>query len=267
MHKVKFSYTRPGADRRHYINEDDVKVILERLPSELWRTLKAVYFNDVSEGGKTYGYVNQGRREIAICALPPRVSLRWARSAGDPDQYGAIKGTQWPTLAIRRYQLYYTFLHELGHLQVVRPDKKDPDRKYGGEKVAHEFANYWRKKLWAEKNNHPDPIHNPPSKKELNLLESGWTKAHNLYKKGLNLDNAKDRERAMSYYRQAIEAYPNHTQALERLGVLTHEQGEKDSDKPALKQAERWLKHALSIDPLLPYAGKYLEMVRKGLAG
>jgi tetratricopeptide (TPR) repeat protein len=267
MHRVKFSYTKPHSDRRHYINEDDVKVIFGRLPHELWQTLKAVHYNDRSGRDMTLGYVNQGRREIAICALPPRVSLRWARSAGDPDQYGAIKGTQWPTLAVRRYQLYYTFLHELGHLQVVRPDKKDPDRKYGGEKTAHEFANYWRKKLWKEKFDHPDPIHNSPSKQELRLLKRGWTKAHNLYKKGLNLDNAGDTEKAITYYREAIEIYPDHTQSLEAIGALTYNVKKKIGDIETFRQIEAWLQHALSIDPLLPRAGNYLRKVRKRLAG
>jgi tetratricopeptide (TPR) repeat protein len=267
MYRVKFSYSRPGADRRHYINADNVTVILGRLPHELWHMLRAVHFNDRARGKVILGYVNKGRREIAICALPPRVSMKWARSSGDANHYGAIRGAQWPTLAVRRYQLYYTFLHELGHLQIVLPDKTNPRRKYMGERKAHEFANYWRKKLWAKEFDHPDPVHNPPSKEELRLLKSGWIKAHNLYKKGLNLDNAKDTEKAMSYYRQSIEIYSDHTQALERLGMLTCEQGENKSDKPALKQAKAWLGHALSIDPLLPHAGKYLKLVRERLAG
>lgn len=262
MHKIKFSYTKPGADRRHYINEDDVGVILGRLPYELWQMLKTVHFNDRSVGSRWLGYVNKGRREIAICAQAPRMSLR----RGGPDRYGAVEGAQWPTLAVRRFMLYDTFLHELGHLQIILPDRSNPRRKYAGETKAQEFANYWRKKLWAKKFNHLDPVHNPPSKQELHLLKSGWIKAHNLYKKGLNLDNAKDTERALSYYRQATETYPDHTQALERLGMLTYNQGEKDSNKAALKQAEAWLRHALSIDPLLPHAGKYLQMVKKHLA-
>ena len=70
----------------------------------------------------------------------------------------------------------------------------------------------------------------------------------------------------MSYYRQAIEKYHDHTQALERLAVLTYQQNEKNSNTPALKQAQGWLQHALSIDPLLPRARKYLELVQKRLA-
>lgn len=265
MHKVKFSYTKPGADRRHYINEDDVSVLLRRLPYELWQMLNVVYFNDLSWGARRLGYVDQGRREIAICAQPQRTSMKWARSGASPDQYGAIDGAQWPTLAVRRYQLYYTFLHELGHLQIVHPERSQRHRKYALEKEAHLFANHWRKKLWAEKFVHPDPIHNPPSKEELHLLKSGWIKAHNLYKKGLNLYNANDTEKAISYYRQAIEIYPDHTQALEAIGILTYNVKKMIGDIKTFRQIEAWLQHALSIDPLLPRARKYLESVRKRL--
>ena len=265
MHKVKFSYSILYCDRRHYINKGDVRVILNRLPYELWHMLKGVHFNDQSHGGKTLGYVNLGHREIAICALPPRMSLKWARSAGDPNQYGAIKGAQWPTLAIRRYQLYYTFLHELGHLQIILPNKSNPNRKYAGETKTHLFTNYWRKKLWAEKFDHPDPVHNPPTDEELNLLKRCWVKAHLLYKKGHNFDMSNDIEKAMMYYLQAIQIYPNHTQALERIGMLTYNKNEHNDNVESLRQVEGWLKHALSIDPLLPHARQYLELVQKRL--
>jgi hypothetical protein len=265
MHEVKFSYTKPHGDRRHYINEFDVRVILRRLPYELWQTLKAVYLNDRSGGANRLGYVNQGRREIAICAQPQRTSMKWAPSAGEPEQYGAVKGAQWPTLAVRRYQLYYTFLHELGHLQIVHPERSQRRRKYALEKEAHLFANHWRKKLWAEKFNHRDPVHNRPTKEESDLIQRCWVKAHFLFKKGLRVENPKDFSKCLDYFHQAIEIYPNHTQALERIGMLTYEQNESNGSTEALRQAEAWLQHALSIDPLLPHAGKYLELVRRRL--
>lgn len=168
IHKVKFSYTQPDADRRHYINEVDVKVVLSRLPHELWQMLKAVHFNDHSIGDRRFGCVNKGRRVIAICALPPRAGLGW-----NHELYGDLKGAQWPTRALRRSQLYDTFLHELGRLQIILPDRSNPGRKYAGETKAREFANYWRKKLGTERFDHPDPIHNPPSKEELRLLRRG----------------------------------------------------------------------------------------------
>lgn len=67
--QVKFSLSIPGADRIHHVNEDDIRVILSRLPVDLCRRLRAVHFNDRSRGARVLGYVNRGRREIALCAL------------------------------------------------------------------------------------------------------------------------------------------------------------------------------------------------------
>ena len=36
---------------------------------------------------------------------------------------------------------------------------------------AQEFANQWRARLWEEPFDHPDPVHNPPSALEMELLE------------------------------------------------------------------------------------------------
>lgn len=93
MPLVKFSRSRPGADRIHYVNEEEVRIVLSRLPSGLWHRLRAVHFNDRSRGARILGYVNRGRREIALCALPPRVSLTQALRKGQtPEQFGARRG-------------------------------------------------------------------------------------------------------------------------------------------------------------------------------
>lgn len=171
MPKVKYSYSRPGGDRVHYISGDDVEVLLSRLPEELWEMLRAVHFNDRARGNRVSGYVNMGHREIGICALPPRISMtRFLWRGGVATQYGAIKGKQWPKGAVRRYQLYYTFLHELGHLQIVIPKAKNPRRKFAGETKAHKFAAYWRKRLWHEHFEHTDPVHNFPTRQEMEEL-------------------------------------------------------------------------------------------------
>ena len=73
--EVKFSVAKPGADRLHYLNREDILVVLARLPEDCWNRLRAVHFNDQSHGIRIAGYVNRGRREIALCALPPRISL------------------------------------------------------------------------------------------------------------------------------------------------------------------------------------------------
>ena len=151
-----------------------------RLPDTVWSRLRAVHFNDRSWGRRRLGYVNAGRCEIAICALPPRVSLtkfldyprfRLHRSHRSPRNFGAVRGRQWPELAVRRFTLYHVFLHELGHLQVVDSKAKRMRRKFAGETRAQEFADYWRTRLWLNRFDHRDPVHNPPSTEEWDQLD------------------------------------------------------------------------------------------------
>jgi hypothetical protein len=172
--EVKFSASLPRGDRVHHVNEEDIRVVLSRLPQELWMRLGAVHFNDRSRGARYLGYVNRGRREIALCALPPRISLtRFLVKGQTPEQFGARRGRQWPVQAIRRFLLYDTFLHELGHLQIIEPEARSHRRKFAMETRAQEFAIYWCRKLWSEPYSHPDPVHNPPAAEELALLENG----------------------------------------------------------------------------------------------
>src|SRR5262245_9600595 len=92
MRKIKFSTRIPGGDRRHYLTEEDVIVVLGRLPEEAWTRLRAVHFNDRG-CNRHLGYVNVGHREITICALPPRMSLSGALVKGQScEQFGAIRG-------------------------------------------------------------------------------------------------------------------------------------------------------------------------------
>src|SRR5882724_3227607 len=168
MPHIRFSSSLPGCDRRHWLTEDDIRVILSRLPSDAYERLRAVHFNDRSRGARTLGYVNRGRREIALCALPPRMSLtRFLVRGQSPEQFGAHRGTQWPALSIRRFMLYDVFLHELGHLQVVHEKAKSHRRKISMEPRAQEFAMQWCARLWAMPFDHPDPAHIKPAAAEL----------------------------------------------------------------------------------------------------
>ena len=169
MHKVKFSYTKPRCDRKHHVLEEDVRVVLSRLPEEVYSRLRAVHFNDRSWGVRSLGYTTKrGRREVAICALPPRVSLtRFLVKGQKPETFGAKRARQWPELAVRRFLLYDVLLHEIGHLQIINPESRDPRRKFADETKAQEFADSWRKKLWKEYFEHPDPVHNAPTADEL----------------------------------------------------------------------------------------------------
>jgi len=163
MRRIKFSETIPGCDRRHYLTEEDVMVVLSRLPEETWQRLRAVHFNDRARGNRVLGYVNNGLREITICALPPRLSLSAALAPGQScEQFGAKRGEKWPLPTVRRYLLYGVFLHELGHLQLINEKTKSERMRFAREKFAQEFADRWRKKLWSEHFDHPDPVHNAP---------------------------------------------------------------------------------------------------------
>ena len=165
MGKIKFTSSRVGCDRKHYLTESDVMTVLERLPREAWNRLRVVHFNDKSWGVRTLGYANVREHEICICALPPRVSLTQALVRGQyPELFGAVRGKQWPELAVRRFLLYDVLLHELGHLQLIDPQRKSGRRDIAHEKLAQQFADHWRQVLWALPFDHPDPVHNPPDR-------------------------------------------------------------------------------------------------------
>jgi len=174
--KITYSYTRPGELRKHYLNENDVQTLLGRLPPQVWSRLRTVHFNDRSIGVRRLGYVNQGRREIAICALPPNVSLTRYLVRRSPLQFGAVRGSQWPEGAVRRFMLYDVFLHELGHLQIVEPKASSVRRKFAGHTKAQQFADRWRARLWSQPYEHRDPIHNPPPEMLARLSHGGKRK-------------------------------------------------------------------------------------------
>jgi hypothetical protein len=169
--QVKFTIHPPGADRVHYVGEHDIRVLLGRLPRLLWSTLRVVHFNDQSRGNRTLGYVTARRKEIALCALPPRISLTRALSLGQtPEKFGARHGHKLPTMAVRRFMLYDVFLHELGHLQLINERSSSDRLRYAHEKLAQSFAMEWCDRLWSKSFAHPDPVHNAPSPDEIAML-------------------------------------------------------------------------------------------------
>jgi len=165
LSRIRFSVSDAGADRVHFVTKEDIRVVLGRLPVELWHRLRAVHFNDRSRGARVLGYVNHGHREIALCALPPRMSLtRFLVKSQSPEQFGAQRGQQWPLLAIRRFLVYDVFLHELGHLQLIDAHRPSERLQFAREKLAQEFAMRWCKRLWATPFFHDDPVHHPPNR-------------------------------------------------------------------------------------------------------
>jgi hypothetical protein len=174
LFRIRFSISIPGADRIHYVNADDVRVVLSRIPFELWHRLRAIHFNDRARGARVLGYVNQGRREIALCALPPRIGLTDALVKGQtPGQFGAKRGHKWPALAVRRFMLYDVLLHEIGHLQVIDEDSRSRRLRFAREKLAEAFAMRWCQRLWSAAFSHNDPVHNAPGPEEVTALMIG----------------------------------------------------------------------------------------------
>ena len=184
--KIEFIHHETSNIRRHYVTQEDVKIMLSRLPSELWSRLKKIHFKDDARGNRTLGYTTtRGRREVTLCALPHRLSLNRAfKPRPMAKDFGALDSSQWPSLAIRRFMLYDVLLHEIGHLQIILPKNTDPRRKFADETLAQSFAGSWRKQLWSKPYEHPDPVHNPPNKKELQtlyLVDKGLLKKPTLY--------------------------------------------------------------------------------------
>jgi tetratricopeptide (TPR) repeat protein len=248
---VELHFRIPGSDRRHYVDEADVEVVLSRMPAELTQRIHGIYFSDDSMGNRRLGYTTTaGRRDITLCALPPNVSLNgYIRGPQTAQMFGAVKGAQWPALAIRRYTLYNTLLHEIGHLQVVHERARHPRRKFADEPVAEDFANEWREDLWSKPFAHPDPAHNPPSADEIRALAS-WGEAHAEYKRGVGLKP----HLARKHFERAAELFPNHAPALTGLAqclvtdALRRDPGAEPEDD-ARARAVDLLGRALVIDP------------------
>jgi hypothetical protein len=153
-----------------YVSSEDVATVIKRIPHEARVRLRDVFISQRHLGVRRLGSVRRrGRRDIDLYSiLPPRMSLGPFLDRGQSARlYGAPAGGQWPPWAVRRFLLYDTLLHELGHLQLVLPKSKHWDRKYASEKLAKEFAHKWRDKLWSQEFKHPDPVHNPPKQDEL----------------------------------------------------------------------------------------------------
>ena len=256
MREIAFSYHQPRGDRRHFVTEEDVRVVLERLPGSVLKRLKAVHFNDRSWGRRSLGYVRPGHNEIALCALAPRVSLGvYLRRSQSPGQFGAVRASQWPLLAIRRFMLYDVLLHELGHLQTIDQRAKTWRRQFAGETLAQDFAESWCRELWSQPFDHPDPVHSAPTPMELAAVRGGWTAANADYKSGLFHTQSKRYDEAVQFLTRAVERFPSHALAFELLGKLTYAGlGTAQSNVNAIEL----LSSAVRLDPSLLDAHLYL---------
>jgi tetratricopeptide (TPR) repeat protein len=153
--------------------------------------------------------------------------------------------------------LYEVFLHELGHLQVVNAEAKEIDRKFARERLAQEFAEHWCRELWSQPFDHPDPVHNPPTAAEIETVRGGWRVANSDYKKGLLFEKANRYEEAVVHFTRAVERYPDHSLALEQLGVLTYSgHGTTQSTVGSIEL----LGSAVRLDPALFEANVFLGL-------
>ncbi|MGP0063930.1 MAG: tetratricopeptide repeat protein [Isosphaeraceae bacterium] len=158
---------------------------------------------------------------------------------------------------MRRFLLYDVFLHELGHIQVVNLKAKTTRRRFAGETRAQEFAEDWCRELWSRPFDHPDPVHGPPSREEVENVRAGWSVANGDYKKGLLCEKAARYEEAVFLLTRAIARYPGHSMALERLGALTYAgRGTAESNAGAIELLDA----AVRLDPTLPDANLFLAM-------
>ena len=261
---VQFVRHRVSPIRRHYVDENDVRVVLSRLPEELWSRLRKVHFKDDARGNRVLGYTTtRGRKEVSLCALPHQITVR-NRILGC-EEFGAVRGSPWPSPAVRRYMLYDVLLHEIGHLQIVLPKHPNPNRKFASEGVAEKFANTWRRQLWSQPFDHPDPVHNPPSEAELHALKTGWIEANLAYKRGHGLHKVRKYHEALPFLRDAVRLYPEHALALERLGEFLYwNWGNPDQStgwsEPLIREAVEVLRRAVTLDPTLPEANLTLAM-------
>jgi tetratricopeptide (TPR) repeat protein len=91
------------------------------------------------------------------------------------------------------------------------------------------------------------------------MLKAGWKNAHLAYKHGINLEKTDKRVQAISCYQKAIDLYPYHTLALERLAIALYVYSDEDNNE-SLGKAVELLRRTITIDPLLWDANIYLAM-------
>ena len=82
LQAIRFIRHRPRSHRRHFITEEDVRILLGRLPPDLWARLRAVHFNDRALGRAGRGTLTSGTERSAFVPCPT-VSAS-AAAAGEP---------------------------------------------------------------------------------------------------------------------------------------------------------------------------------------
>jgi|GEM_PF-4884861 len=204
--EIFFHYGRMGSDLYQYLHREDILVLLNRLPLKEYEHLRSVTFK-TCKGGNAFGRVYSKRiTGIIICDIASRISISHPKPTKDClFEYGAIQSLKWPTIAVRRFMLYDVFLHELRHTQIIHPEKKETRYKIPKERLAHEYADYWRGELYQEKFDHPDPVHNLPSEEEKEKLQQYWPIAMKHLQEASKFYGKKEYCKALEAYQIKIE--------------------------------------------------------------
>jgi hypothetical protein len=146
--KFTLSYLNHGVGSPLRVSEDDVKLVLDRLPENTWNRFQVIHFNDPRRGLRWLGYINHERAEIAISLLPPGVRrVRFVMRAGQPSR--VPRATR--RLSPRREMLFDVLLDDIGHLQILDERVRDGVRLRSYEPRPAPHTDYWRLRLWSFK--------------------------------------------------------------------------------------------------------------------
>ena len=115
---IEFVRDEISSHFRQYIEETEIEALLSHLPDATWQDLHRVRFkNGADTGGRLGDVATHPDSEIVIFAQAYRVSLTpYLGRDETPETYGAVDGSRWPVLAIKRFMLYNVLLAQLGRL-------------------------------------------------------------------------------------------------------------------------------------------------------
>jgi tetratricopeptide (TPR) repeat protein len=144
--------------------------------------------------------------------------------------------------------LYDVFLHELGHLQVVHADETSERRKFAMETRAQEFAMEWCQRLWSKPFDHPDPVHNIPTKAEFDDHDPELTELERRVRadpENADLHQSLGRlylrrgraDDAIAAYRESLTLDPSNVWTWLYLGNWYYERGDDESALESFSRA------------------------------
>lgn len=144
--KFELSYLPQGPGEQLTIREDDVKLVLEKLPADSWSRFQVVHYHDAERGIRWIGYVNREKRQIAISPLPSGVRrIRFVVGGGTKAPQSKLPKRR---ARIQNDMLFDVFVDDVGRLQII-DEKKLRVRAHPFDAPAIPYTDYWRLKLWT----------------------------------------------------------------------------------------------------------------------